>query len=207
MTATRKVATPRTRCLTRQVPRLCIRHTKKYGKGVFAGQSINKGQTVMILTGEPISFAECERRINAGVEMRTDTLQIGLYRDLDLDELSRTANHSCNPTCGMRGVSKLFALRNIRKGEEITYDYSATTGPIVSSSIWTMNCICGARNCRKIIGNVLSIPEKQLNKYKKSGALQNYIVQELRRIRTTISGEFVLPKYKKIPVGGPPKRR
>ena len=124
-----------------------------------------------------------------------------------LDELSRTATHSCNPTCGMRGVSKLFALRNIRKGEEITYDYSATTGPNVSSSIWTMDCICGARNCRKIIGNVLSIPEKQLNKYKKSGALQNYIVQELRRIRTTISGEFVLPKYKKIPVGGPPKRR
>jgi len=97
-------------------PELIIKDTGKFGLGIFAGEDIKKGRVIKILSGEVISFEECERRIESGDEARTDTLQIGLALDMDLDDVSRTFNHSCSPNAGLRKTSELFALKNIRGG-------------------------------------------------------------------------------------------
>ena len=174
-----------------------VRDTGKYGKGVFAVEDIKSGQTIKIFGGEVISFDETEKRIKAGEENRTDTLQVGLELDMDLDELSRTFNHSCEPNAGFRGVSELIAIKDIKKGEEITYDYSATVGPNIPRTLWEMTCDCGSANCRKVIGNVLTIPKEQLKKYREAGTLQDYILKELDIIEKNNS---ILPKYNKINV-------
>ena len=178
-------------------PRLIVKDTGKYGLGVFAGEDIKKGQTIKVLSGEVITFDECIKRIKSGEEAQTDTLQIGLELDMDLDDLSRTFNHSCTPNAGLRNISELFALEDISAGQEITYDYSATVGPNVPASVWTMQCHCGSRQCRKVIGNVLSLPDAVLERYKKLGALQDYILAELKKITKLPDGKYKTPRYKK----------
>jgi hypothetical protein len=145
-----------------------------------------------LLSGETISFYECIERIKSGRESQDDTLQIGLGLEIDLDEISRTFNHSCDPNAGLRKVSEMIALRDIAVGEEITFDYSATVGPDVPGRLWTMQCKCGSMNCRKIVGNILSIPPEQLKKYADAGALQDYILVEFDKIR---KNGGVLPTY------------
>jgi len=69
-------------------------------------------------------------------------------------------------------------LRNISKGEEITYDYSTTVGPNIPQSEWLMKCNCESEKCRKLIGNILTIPKDNLENYKRLGALQEYMTTE-----------------------------
>ena len=176
-------------------PKLEIKDTKIYGMGVFALEDIGKGRVIRFFGGEVVSFSESIERIRSGEEAHDDTLQVGLELDMDLDEFSRTFNHSCNPNAGHRKMCELVAIRDIKKGEEITYDYSATVGPNIPTSLWTMQCNCGQLNCRKILGNVLSIPENQLAKYKSADALQDYILEELALIERS-GGQ--LPIYKEI---------
>lgn len=177
--------------------KLEVRETGIYGKGVFAGDDIKQGDVIKVLSGEIISFDECIQRIRRGEENQSDSLQVGLELDMDLDELSNVFNHSCNPNAGIRKVSELFALRNISAGEEIAYDYSLTVGPNIPADLWTMTCACGQRECRKIIGNALSIPAERLSEWIELDALQDWMKDELKRIKNE-NGIYILPEYKNI---------
>jgi len=168
--------------------KLIIRPTKKYGNGVFATQDIKKGSVIYTLSGEKMDSKEFVKKVNSKEEYIDDPFQIGKKTYIDLDEFSRTINHSCNPNAGIRKNSELFALRDIKKGEEITYDYSATIAP----TKWSMKCKCGAKNCRKVLGDVRSIPKRQLDKYKKFGALQRYMKPLLKEVEM---GRYIVPKY------------
>ncbi len=55
-------------------------------------------------------------------------------------------NHSCNPNVGFRGEITFVALRDIKAGEETSFDYA--TG---DHDDWQMACRCGADHCRGII--------------------------------------------------------
>lgn len=171
--------------------KLILKDTLKYGKGVFAGEDIRKGKVIHVLSGEKMSLNIFIKKINAGAERIDDPLQIGCREYLDLDEFSRTFNHSCNPNAGLRGQSELFALKDIPEGQEITYDYSTTIAP----TVWGMECRCGSRKCRKTIGDVMAIPRRQLEKYKRLGALQDYMRRLLKRVG---SGPYTLPKYEQV---------
>jgi SET domain-containing protein len=152
-------------------PAVEIRDTGQYGRGVFALENIAKGTVIHVLGGETISLNDFVQRVNSGTENPNDPLQVGMRTYIDCDDLSRSFNHSCDPNAGLRKRSELFALRPILKGEQITFDYSATIAP----TLWKMSCHCGSENCRKIIGDVRSIPHAQLAKYKRLGAIQRYM--------------------------------
>jgi len=163
-----------------------IRDTKKYGFGVFANRDIKKGETIKILSGEKVSLEECLKRIENGSEDNNDPLQIGRDLYMDLDRFSHAFNHSCSPNAGLRKTSELFAMRNIKKGEEVTYDYSLTVGPNNPPSEFTMECACGKSHCRKSIGNILTIPDEIFSKYVREDALQDYIKIEFKDILNNI---------------------
>lgn len=68
----------------------------------------------------------------------------------------RFVNHSCEPNCRIekwivRGIPRmcLFANQNIKAGDEITFDYKFS----LYSNSDGQNCLCGALNCRRTIGN------------------------------------------------------
>jgi hypothetical protein len=69
-------------------------------------------------------------------------------------------NHSCVPTCGIRG-RHIVALRGLGEGEEITIDYATTN----ADSKWRMRCRCGSNGCRRIIRSVQHLSPALFRKY------------------------------------------
>lgn len=70
-------------------------------------------------------------------------------------------NHSCNPSAGIRGSIEIVAMRDIKKGEEITFDYSTSE----SEDGWTLVCQCGEENCRRLIESYELLPAELKLKY------------------------------------------
>ena len=166
-----------------------VKNTRRYGKGVFARRSIAKGEVIHVLGGETVSARDIVERLNAGKENIDDPLQVGKRTYIDLDKLSRTFNHSCDPNAALRKRSELFAIKDIPKDAEITYDYSLTIAP----TEWSMRCICGAKNCRKMLGDVLSIPRAARAQYLKLGAVQDYMKKLLAGVER--DGTYRMPAY------------
>ena len=148
------------------------------GKGAYATDKIFKGQIIVEFTGEKFSKAEINHLIAEGKENLDDPLQIDDDVFLDLNNSAYYFNHSCEPNSAIKGENELIAMEDIKKDEEITYDYSATVGANITD--WTMECKCGSPNCRKIIGNVTTIPKEQLQKYLAAGGVQDYIRKQLK---------------------------
>ena len=69
--------------------------------------------------------------------------------DLDGDfkfNTARLINHSCEPNCEVledKGQLWIFALRDIKKNKELTYDYGFSFDKDYKQYI----CKCGAKNC------------------------------------------------------------
>ncbi len=75
---------------------------------------------------------------------------LGEVRELPLENRFDNGdffNHSCDPNTWWIDNHTIVARRNIKKGEELCYDY-ATEDEYVSP----FNCFCGASNCRVYIG-------------------------------------------------------
>lgn len=140
-----------------------IKKVKNKGQGIFTKKSFAKGELVHVLTGDRLTSKQMDVRVEQGLETCDDPFQISRRMYLDLDELSRCFNHSCDPNCGVRQENKLFALRDIAPGEELTFDYSTTVPRY--KSWWKMKCRCGSTNCRKVISSYNTIPKAQLEKY------------------------------------------
>jgi uncharacterized protein len=171
-------------------PKLLVKDTHKYGKGVYTNEDIKKGTIIYTLGGIRMGIDDFIRKVLSGQENIDDPFQIGKRTYIDLNEFSRTFNHSCNPNGGIRNNSELFALRDIKKGEQITYDYSLTIAP----TLWKMKCMCGSTDCRKYLGDVLSIPKKRRDQYWKMGAIQRYMKKLLKEAD---AGVYKQPKYEK----------
>ena len=82
------------------------------GKGVFAARDINKNTILFKMHGEIIS------------KPTRTSVQIG--NDLHIeDELAGLLNHACQPSAKVdRQQQAIISLRDIKEGEEITFDYT-----------------------------------------------------------------------------------
>lgn len=80
-------------------------------------------------------------------------------------------NHSCNLNCFYKmksiPVKDLFALRDIKAGEELTHDYTATAvDQFAGKGHWVLICRCGSEDCRRqVTGDFLEMPAKWQAKY------------------------------------------
>lgn len=95
------------------------------GLGLFTTQPITKGEMVIEYTGEKITEAEANRRGGKYLFELNDNWTIdGKGRE----NKARYLNHSCRPNCYPELDENeehifIFAKRNIKAGEELTYDY------------------------------------------------------------------------------------
>jgi SET domain-containing protein len=153
-------------------PLIEARSSKIHGRGVYAIAPIKKGTRIIEYLGDRISHAEADRRYeNKGEDDGHTFLFIASSRTV-IDagvggNDARFINHSCNPNCEtvIEG-SRVFidAIRDIKPGEELGYDYQLTwesTDDPAELALYA--CRCGARRCR---GTMLD-PEP-LDKQKKS---------------------------------------
>ena len=138
-------------------PRIQARRSAIHGRGVFALEPIREGTTIIEYTGERITEAEIERRYPESREQMNHTFVFGIRHDVNIDggvggNASRFINHACEPNCDTyEKDERMFirAARNIRAGEELTYDYAIEAGePITPQLKACWPCWCGARTCR-----------------------------------------------------------
>jgi hypothetical protein len=101
------------------------------GWGVFATQSIPKNTRIIDYAGEKITSRESERRERrylARGRIWCFKLSERYVRDAAVGgNLARYINHACRPNCYTQITGDTIwirAARTIRKGEELTYDYS-----------------------------------------------------------------------------------
>lgn len=120
------------------------------GWGIFATRAISKNTRIIDYAGEKISNRESVRRearyLRRG-HIWCFKLNSRWVRDAAVGgNLARYINHACRPNCYTRIVGEtiwICAARNIRKGEELTYDYF-TDGEA------TIECHCRPGCTRKL---------------------------------------------------------
>jgi uncharacterized protein len=101
------------------------------GWGVFATQPISKNKRIVEYSGEKITNKESLKRevryLKKG-HIWCFKLNRHYVRDAAVGgNVARYINHACAPNCYTRVIGDtiwIIAARNIRKGEELTYDYS-----------------------------------------------------------------------------------
>jgi len=111
--------------------RLTRRRSRIAGWGVYALEPITKNTKIITYDGERISHRESKRR-------EAKQLPRGRVWCFTVDEqtvvdasvggnLARFINHSCTPNCYVQiidGAIWIRAARNLRAGDELTYDYN-----------------------------------------------------------------------------------
>lgn len=156
------------------------------GVGVFATRPVAKGTLIAVFGGDPCTFAEILARVQSGSEEPSDPLQIGDDSFYDLNEFSRSFNHSCSPNGYIRGESDYMALRDIAVGEEFTYDYATTMrydhARIQAAGMqhWTCPCACGGADCRGIIDEFSTLPAHRQRFYLDHGYAPDHILNANR---------------------------
>ncbi len=139
------------------------------GFGAFASIAIRKGEVIHQFTGSPISYEEA---VNLGKD-ESYCLQTGPCEYIMLNMPEKFINHSCDPNCGLNADRELIALRDIRKDEQLFFDYSTT----MLERHWEMACDCKSRNCRHIIRDFDLLPSALQAHYIKLGVVQSFILE------------------------------
>jgi SET domain-containing protein len=117
--------------------------------GVYAAEPIPVGRKVLEYTGERISRRETKRR--SELSKFTYLFTLDPYWTIDGAAGGSGAeyvNHSCEPNLVsriVRGHILYIALRNIKRGEELTIDYR------FDKDVEKVVCRCRSPNCRGTI--------------------------------------------------------
>ncbi|KAL7151749.1 hypothetical protein ABFS83_04G052400 [Erythranthe nasuta] len=143
----------------RPVKKIKTVQTEKCGMGVVAEEDINQGEFVIEYVGEVIDDKTCEERLwKMKHRGETNFYLCEINRDMVIDATykgnkSRYINHSCCPNTEMQkwmidGETRIaiFATRDIKKGEHLTYDYKFVQFGA------DQDCHCGAVGCRQKLG-------------------------------------------------------
>lgn len=145
-------------------PKLILKETQQYGKAVFANDDIERDEVIALWDGPVYEVENNSELPNDPPLMVADhAIQFEQHKWRDSEGLARYINHSCEPNCGIKGLFTVVAMRDIMKGEEITWDYEMT-----ENSDWEMHCKCGSDHCRKVIRAYRFLPPEIKIKY------QNY---------------------------------
>jgi len=159
----------------RQGPRIVVRRSGIHGRGVFARRLIREDETVCEYKGEIISEAEVARRYPEDMHGLNHTFIFGIAHDHNIDggakgNIARWINHSCDPNCDTYEENKrmfIRAIRDIRPGEELSYDYCIEAGERITKAVkarWP--CWCGAKKCRGTVLVPTPKPRKKKAKRK-----------------------------------------
>lgn len=146
---------------------LIVREVAGKGLGLFTTRTIQKGQFICEYAGEVISLQEARYRIDINKKynamnyvliVREHYGERVIVTCIDPEcfgNIGRYANHSCDPNSSLVPVRVegiiprlcLFACREVKNGEEVTFDYA---GGLAANSVHCLSdtsCLCGSNNC------------------------------------------------------------
>jgi len=133
--------------------RIEVRKSGVHGRGVYATKPISKGARIIEYTGKRILWEDVPNDLDD-----PHTFLFGLDDGKEVIDPTtggneaRWINHSCGPNCEAieeNGRVFIYALRNLRPGEELFYDYALQVDePITSETEQESKCFCGTSRCR-----------------------------------------------------------
>jgi SET domain-containing protein len=129
-------------------PKAKCRNSPIQGLGVFAIAPIKKGELIAILGGVIVQKSEIRKywKImgHVGIQIADDFFIVPTTRK----ELEETGvfNHSCEPNIGFVDSTQFVAIKDVKKGEELTFDYAFN-----ETENESFKCECGFKNCRGTI--------------------------------------------------------
>jgi len=118
-------------------------------KGLYASKNIKDKQIVIHYKGKLVTKKEVEKNPKFDNDKAIYLFNLNNRYDLDGDfeyNAARLINHSCDPNCEVNGKGLklwIFAIRDIKKGEELSYDYGFGYDEDYKQFV----CKCGAKNC------------------------------------------------------------
>jgi len=136
-------------------PYVKVQYSSIHGHGLFAAKKVPKNKYFIQYIGEIIRKKESKNRGMTQFESSVNSEEGSVYI-FDLDDkydldggfdwnIARLANHSCRPNCeshDLKGEIWFIALRDIKKGEEMTFNYG------YDLEHWEEHpCRCGEPNC------------------------------------------------------------
>ena len=154
--------------------RIQTRKSGVHGKGVFALADLAKGEKLIEYIGEVITWKEALRRHPHDPKDPNHTFYFHVDEKHVIDakvggNSSRWINHSCKPNCEAdeeKGRVFIKALRNIKAGEELFYDYGLIIDARYTPKLLAeYPCWCGAKKCRA----TLLAPKDKSDKKERSG--------------------------------------
>lgn len=128
-----------------------------HGRGLYCKRNIDEGEMVIEYSGEVIrgSLTDKREKYYEGKGIGCYMFRIDDYDVIDATlhgNAARFINHSCEPNCYSKVINVdgkkhivIFAMKSIKRGEELTYDYKF---PIEEVKI---PCTCGAKKCRRYL--------------------------------------------------------
>jgi SET domain-containing protein len=137
--------------------RIQIRESGIHGKGVFALSAFAAGERVIEYKGEVITWKEALRRHPHDPNDPNHTFYFHIDDGHVIDgkyqgNAAKWINHSCEPNCEADEVDgRVFvnALRAIKPGEELNYDYGLVLeGRHTAKVKKQFECRCGSKHCR-----------------------------------------------------------
>ena len=118
-------------------------------RGVYAAKNIKAGKIIIYYKGKLITKKETEKNPKYDNDKAIYLFNLNSRYDLDGDfeyNDARLINHTCNPNCEVAGKGLklwIFALRGIKKGEELSYDY----GFGFDENYKQFPCKCKSKKC------------------------------------------------------------
>ena len=126
-----------------------IQKSKIDNKGLYASQDIRKGTKIIQYKGKIITTKQSDNNPKFDNNKAIYLFNLNKRYDLDGDfkfNTARLINHSCDPNCEVLGEGLklwIYAMKNINKGEELSYDYGFT----FDQDFRQFPCRCGSKNC------------------------------------------------------------
>lgn len=131
------------------------RQSPIHGQGLFAKRLIRKGTRIIQYAGQKVDKDESNTRgLNRYEASKSDgggavyIFEVNDHFDIDGNfpwNIARLANHSCDPNCEVENDDDqiwVIALRDLQKGEEVTYDYGYDIEHFLEHP-----CRCGTERC------------------------------------------------------------
>ena len=135
-----------------------VRRSAIHGRGVFATETIPRGERIIEYKGQRVSWAVAMKRPDSDPDDPSHTFLFEIDDGRVIDarvrgNAARWINHSCAPNCVTceddNGRVYIEAKRTIKPGEELSYDYRLIVdGRMSKKERASYECRCGKRQCR-----------------------------------------------------------